>query len=132
MTSKIHNHFFLSLQKTIVGTAVGFKKYLRVKGVGYKILVTPNHNLEITVGYTHPVHGKLHPESQFKLTRKLRMMRVRALNLCTLMTSLYKVKNQKKPDPYRVKGIRLRKERISHKLVKKRRKKCLRLSFFYP
>jgi hypothetical protein len=120
---KFYTNFYLFSQalKAVLAAMVGFKKYLRVKGVGYKILTTPEKNITVTAGATHLIFGKLHLENKYKLTRKARMLRVRGLNLCSLTTCLAKIRNQRKIDPYKLKGIRLRYQKLRRKAVKKKR-----------
>jgi len=49
------------------------------------------------------------------------MVRFKSQGLETLINFLYKAKALRKPDPYKGKGVRLRRERIKRKEGKKRR-----------
>jgi len=48
---------WVTIRRMIVGAGVGFKKYLRVKGVGYKFELS-NRVLTANVGYTHTLQKK--------------------------------------------------------------------------
>lgn len=54
------------IKRMIVGAGVGFKKYLRVKGVGYKFEF--EHSiLTAKVGYTHVIRKKVPSEFFFQI-----------------------------------------------------------------
>jgi len=49
------NCYLSSIQKHIIGMLCAFKKYIRVKGVGYRFVIYTTNILEIVIGYTHRI-----------------------------------------------------------------------------
>jgi len=64
----------------IVGAGVGFKKYLRVKGVGYKFELQ-NLILTARAGYTHLIKKQLPYEFYTRFSRKSKVIRFRSKSL---------------------------------------------------
>jgi len=50
--------FWVTIKRMIIGAGVGFKKYLRVRGVGYSLKLE-NGILNAKVGYTHILKKKI-------------------------------------------------------------------------
>lgn len=107
----------------VIGAATGFKRYLRVRGVGYKFAFEPISNqVKIAVGLTHLIEHNFPLDIKIKTTRKFRMIKCVSVHLATLTNTLSFLRNQKKPDAYRGKGLRHRKEQfLLQKEVKKKK-----------
>ncbi len=108
----------VQLQKAFISSAVGFKSYLRVRGVGYKLTYEKNY-LTITAGLSYELKTIIHPEILIKGTRKFKMLRLKSKNLTTLTNTISFLRNLRKPDVYKGKGIRYRREIIRRKQGKK-------------
>jgi large subunit ribosomal protein L6 len=103
-----------------VGATVGFKKFLRLRGVGYKFSIK-NRILITDVGFTHLLYKKLYAEMFFKFSRKYTVLRTKSKNLARLTGFISSLRNLKKPDVYKGKGIRYLKENIIYKEGKKKK-----------
>jgi ribosomal protein L6P/L9E len=93
---------------------VGFKRYVKVKGVGYKFGLNEENTNELIVkaGLTHPITQKFHSSLDFAFTRKSRMVRVRSVSLFYITDSCSSLRNKRKPNVFTGKGIRFRREKV--------------------
>jgi ribosomal protein L6P/L9E len=98
----------------IKSSFVGFKKYIKVNGVGYKITLSEENKEELIVhaGFTHLLKQVYHPSLNIKFTRKSRMARIRGASLSILTNTCSSLRNKRKPNVFTGKGIRFRKEKI--------------------
>ena len=97
------------LKRMIIGAGVGFKKYLRVRGVGYKF-ETSSSVLSAKVGYTQLVKKAIPSEFYLKFSRKSKVIRCRSKSLNSLTGFLSALRSMRKPDIYKGKGIRYRRD----------------------
>ena len=121
------------LGRAVVGADVGFKGYVRVRGVGFRFQVdTPTKpelaanpaagpTLHVSAGLSHPLVVPLNPEYTFALTRKFRMLRLRSKGLNSLTQTLSSLRAMRPPDVYKGKGIRYRKDNVAKKEGKKKK-----------
>jgi len=106
--------------QNIVGSAVGFKNFLRVRGVGYRFQII-SKKLIMHVGYSHSLKLKLPLKHNFTLNKKLTFLRVKSNNLSDLSNFLSFVRNLRQPDVYKGKGIRYRIDPVRLKEGKKKK-----------
>lgn len=119
------------LNRAMIGADVGFKGYVRVRGVGYRFHVDQADpklpkaesmpHLHVSAGLSHPLIVPLNPEFQTALTRKFRMLRLRSKGLNTLTQTLSSLRAMRPPDVYKGKGIRYRKDNVAKKVGKKKK-----------
>lgn len=107
------------IRKMIVGAGVGFKKYLRVRGVGYKFEIE-NEELIAKVGYTHSLNKKMPFEFVTKFSRKSKVLRFRSKSLTKLTGFLSSYRGLRKPDIYKGKGIRYKRDPVRRKPGKRK------------
>jgi large subunit ribosomal protein L6 len=115
----------------MVGADVGFKGYLRVRGVGFRFQVESADptlppaesvpHLHVSAGLSHPLIVELNPEFKSALTRKFRMLRLRSKGLNSLTQTLSSLRAMRPPDVYKGKGIRYRKDNVAKKEGKKKK-----------
>lgn len=113
----------------IVGAGVGFKKYLRVRGVGYKFELS-NGILIATVGYTHKLKKILPVEFYTKFSRKSKVVRFRSKSLTKLTGFLAALRVLRLPDIYKGKGIRYRRDPVRRKPGKRKTKAVSKKKIF--
>jgi large subunit ribosomal protein L6 len=105
----------------IIGAGVGFKKYLRVRGVGY-FFKLENGILTAKVGYTHTLQKTLPIDFRTKFSRKFKVVRFRSKSLTKLTLFLARLRVLRLPDIYKGKGIRYRRDPIRRKPGKRKTK----------
>ena len=111
---------YVKLMQNIFGALVGFKSFLRVRGVGYRFQII-SKKMIIFVGYSHSLHIKLPLKHSFTLNKKLTFLRVKNSNLPMLSNFLSSVRNLRQPDVYKGKGIRYKIDPIQLKEGKKKK-----------
>jgi len=116
---------FLHLQMNhwIVGNLVGFQNALRIRGVGYRFDISP---LKITIqaGYSHLLFQKsflTNAITSLILNKKATQIFFQSTNLMKLNLFVSTIRNLRRPDVYKGKGIRYQKDFIKRKEGKKKK-----------
>lgn len=104
----------------IVGVSEGYKKELELVGVGFRAQST-GQNLELTIGYSHPVVVQL-PE-EVKVTATMEKGKNPIVSLESTDKQLIgqvaaKIRSLRAPEPYKGKGIKFVGEQIRRKAGK--------------
>ena len=100
----------------VLGVTVGFSKQLEIVGVGYRAKLD-KEGLELSLGYSKPVLYKI-PAGIQVVVEKPTLITVKGINKQQVGQVAEEIKRFRKPDPYKLKGIRYAGER----LIKKERK----------
>ncbi len=99
-----------------VGVSTGFSKQLEIVGVGYRAKLEKD-KLELSLGYSKPVIYPV-PKDVEVVVEKPTVILVRGIDRQRVGQVAQEIKNFRKPDPYKQKGVRHAGER----LIKKERK----------
>ncbi len=108
------------ISNMVVGVSDGFQKKLVVEGVGYKVSVAGNV-LTLNVGYSNPVDYKL-PAGVSAAVEK-NGITLESIDKELLGQTAAKIRQIRKPEPYKGKGIRYDGEYIARKVGKAAGKK---------
>jgi large subunit ribosomal protein L6 len=100
----------------LLGVTVGFTKQLEIVGVGYRAKLEKDH-LELSVGYSKPVSYKIPTGIQLTV-EKPTLITVKGIDKQQVGQVAEEIKRFRKPDPYKLKGIRY----VGERLIKKERK----------
>jgi len=100
----------------LLGVTVGFSKQLEIVGVGYRAKLEKD-GLELSVGYSKPVLYKI-PAGIQVLVEKATLITVKGINKQQVGQVAEEIKRFRRPDPYKLKGIRY----VGERLIKKERK----------
>lgn len=104
------------LNNMVVGVTEGFKKDLEIAGVGYRA-TKDGSALVLQVGYSHPV--RLDPPAGITyLVEGNNKVSVQGIDKQLVGEEAARVRNVRKPEPYKGKGIRYAGERIRRKAGK--------------
>jgi len=117
----LHSNSSVYLQQHITSSLVGFKKYLRLRGVGYLFSNKTKYLLQTEVGYSHPILSVILSEFVLKLSSKFTKLKMTACNLTLLTHFLSYLRKQRFPDVYKGKGIRYKRDSARIKKVKKKK-----------
>jgi ribosomal protein L6P/L9E len=114
--------FYTNLINTIKKNIfIGFRCYLEVIGTGYKIIQLGEQSLQLEVGFSHNILFLF--SKKFKINvLKNKFLKIFGINLQTVTQVASQIKNFKKPEPYKGKGLRYLKEYIQLKQGKKKKK----------
>ena len=103
------------LQNAVDGVTKGFEKKLEVNGVGFRVN-GGGQEVELTVGYSHPVKYRA-PEG-IQLTVNKMEITVAGINKQQVGQVAAEIRNIRKPEPYKGKGIKYADEQILRKAGK--------------
>jgi large subunit ribosomal protein L6 len=103
-------------RNAVVGITSGFAKQLEIVGVGYRAKLEKDH-LELSVGYSRPVQYKIPAGIQI-IVEKPTLITVKGNDKQQVGQVAEEIKRFRRPDPYKLKGIRY----VGERLIKKERK----------
>jgi len=108
------------INNMIIGSTTGFKKILVVEGVGYRVNIEGN-KISLSVGYSNVVDFFL--PKVVSATVVNNQIILSSTDKCLLGQVAAKIRNIRKPEPYKGKGIRYDNEHIIRKAGKTAGKK---------
>lgn len=100
----------------VIGVSEGIHKVLEINGLGYKAEVEGNI-LVLNLGYSHPIRYEI-PEGISVEVDKNNLVTIRGIDKQLVGQVAAEVRNMKKPEPYKGKGIRYVDERVRRKAGK--------------
>src|SRR6201995_2454367 len=101
----------------VVGVTDGFEKRLEIQGVGYRAQLR-GRDLELALGYSHPVSIKAPDGIEFEVPQPTRIV-VRGASKQQVGEVAAIIRKQRKPEPYKGKGIRYEGEYVARKVGKR-------------
>ncbi len=116
-TRSFHGLTRALINNTVVGVTEGFKKQLKIIGVGYRAEVK-GKNLEMQLGFSHPVIFPIPEDIKISVEPKENIVTVEGIDRQRVGEISAVIRRFRKPDAYKGKGIRYLDERISLKAGK--------------
>jgi large subunit ribosomal protein L6 len=101
----------------VEGVTNGFEKRLEIQGVGYRAQLK-GRNLELALGYSHPVAIDAPDGIEFEVPQPTRIV-VRGISKQLVGEVAANIRKQRKPEPYKGKGIRYEGEYVARKVGKR-------------
>jgi large subunit ribosomal protein L6 len=101
----------------VQGVTDGFEKRLEIQGVGYRAQLR-GRDLELALGYSHPVSIKAPDGIEFEVPQPTRIV-VRGASKQQVGEVAALIRKQRKPEPYKGKGIRYEGEYVARKVGKR-------------
>jgi large subunit ribosomal protein L6 len=101
----------------VQGVTDGFEKRLEIQGVGYRAQLRGT-DLELALGYSHPVSIKAPAGIEFEVPLPTRIT-VRGASKQQVGETAALIRKQRKPEPYKGKGIRYEGEFVARKVGKR-------------
>ncbi|UCC38148.1 MAG: 50S ribosomal protein L6 [Candidatus Aminicenantes bacterium] len=98
------------------GVSEGFAKQLEIVGVGYRAKLD-KEKLELSLGFSKPVVYKIPKDIEIVL-EKPTLILVKGIDKQRVGQVAREIRNFRRPDPYKLKGIRY----VGERLIKKERK----------
>jgi large subunit ribosomal protein L6 len=99
------------------GVTDGFEKRLEIQGVGYRAQLR-GRDLELALGYSHPVSVKAPDGIEFEVPLPTRIV-VKGISKQQVGEVAALIRKQRKPEPYKGKGIRYEGEYVARKVGKR-------------
>jgi len=101
----------------VEGVTSGFEKRLEIQGVGYRAQLK-GKDLELALGYSHPVPIRAPDGIEFEVPQPTRIV-VRGISKQLVGETAANIRKQRKPEPYKGKGIRYEGEYVARKVGKR-------------
>ncbi|MGH2862607.1 MAG: 50S ribosomal protein L6 [Solirubrobacteraceae bacterium] len=101
----------------VTGVTEGFSKNLEIQGVGYRAALK-GRDLELALGYSHPVEVKAPDGITFEVPQPTRIT-VKGASKQVVGEIAAQIRKQRKPEPYKGKGIRYEGEYVARKVGKR-------------
>ena len=105
------------IHNMVLGVTEGFKKNLEVNGVGYRA-AKQGKKLTLNLGYSHPVEME-DPEGVETVVEGQNKITVKGIDKEAVGKFAAEIREVRKPEPYKGKGIRYKGEHIRRKEGKK-------------
>ncbi len=110
------------LSRTLVsnmvrGVTQGFEKTLEIVGVGYRAQTANGSELDLALGFSHPVKVRAPEGISFEVPVPTRVV-VRGNDIEMVGQVAANIRKIRKPEPYKGKGVRYQGERVIHKVGK--------------
>ena len=115
-TGALRGLFRALVSNMIIGVSEGFEKKLEIEGVGFKAEAKGN-KLVLNIGLSHPVEIEAPQGIAFKVEKNV--ISVSGIDKQLVGQTAAKIRAQKKPEPYKGKGIKYEGEVIRRKAGKK-------------
>ncbi len=106
------------VENLVTGVTTGFKKELEIQGVGYRAAMNGNV-LKLSLGYSHDVNFEV-PEGVTVTAPKQTEIVVEGIDQQLVGQVAANIREWKKPEPYKGKGIRYKGEFVFRKEGKKK------------
>ena len=103
------------LNNMVVGVTDGYSKLLEVNGVGYKVMKTAT-GLTLSLGYSHPVE-MIDPEGLESIVEGNKIT-VKGIDKEKVGQYAAEIRDKRRPEPYKGKGIKYADEVIRRKVGK--------------
>ena len=105
------------IQNMVTGVTAGFSKELEIVGVGYRAILKSPTQLELALGFSHPVFIDAPEGVSFEVPTPLRII-VRGIDKEAVGQVAADIRRVRKPEPYKGKGVRYAGEVVQRKAGK--------------
>jgi len=112
----LHGTSRTMIANMVEGVSNGYKKTLEIQGVGYKAESRP-FGITLAVGYSHPVDVRA-PEGIKLVVESPTVVRIEGIDKELVGRVASEIRNMRKPEPYKGKGIRYLGEVVRRKAGK--------------
>ncbi|MDE6660796.1 MAG: 50S ribosomal protein L6 [Anaeroplasmataceae bacterium] len=101
------------LHNMVVGVSDGFKKVLEISGVGYRAQLQGN-KVVVSAGYSHPVELEIPKGLKVELPKNTQII-ISGIDKQLVGQFAAEIREVRKPEPYKGKGIRYSDEHVRRK-----------------
>lgn len=101
----------------VTGVTTGYVKELEIIGVGYRVAAKDSKNLELALGFSHPVFVEAPGDITFEVPSPTRII-VRGTDKELVGEVSANIRKLRKPEPYKGKGVRYLGEVVRRKAGK--------------
>jgi large subunit ribosomal protein L6 len=101
----------------VTGVSEGYSKRLEIVGVGYRVISKGPAELELNLGYSHPINVKAPEGITFAVESPTRFS-VAGIDKQQVGEVAANIRKLRKPEPYKGKGVRYEGEHVRRKVGK--------------
>jgi large subunit ribosomal protein L6 len=101
----------------VAGVSEGFSKRLEIVGVGYRVIARSPTELQMSLGYSHPITVTAPEGITFSVESPTRFT-VSGIDKRQVGETAAEIRKLRLPEPYKGKGVRYEGERVRHKAGK--------------
>lgn len=94
------------INNTIIGVTDGFTKVLLISGTGYKADLVGSDKIKLSLGYSHPIEFPLPKEVEAKVEDRGTKLSLHSIDKQLVGEVAAKIRELRKPDAYKGKGVR--------------------------
>jgi large subunit ribosomal protein L6 len=105
------------LANAVAGAATGFVKDLEISGVGYKAELKGNQ-VQFALGYSHPIVFDIPEGVKIEVDTKAGKVSVSGADRQKVGQVAAEIRNMRRPDPYKAKGVKYAGEILRRKVGK--------------
>lgn len=109
----LHGLYRSLINNMVIGVTKGYEKKLQIVGVGYRAIKT-GKNLELLLGFSHPVVMEDPAGITTEVPQQTEIV-VKGINKQLVGNYAAKIRDWRKPEPYKGKGIRYVGEHVRRK-----------------
>ena len=113
----LHGLYRSLVANMVEGVTEGYTKTLEIQGVGYRAALK-GRDLELALGYSHPVSIHAPDGIEFEVPVPTRVI-VKGIDKQLVGETAANIRKQRKPEPYKGKGIRYEGEYVARKVGKR-------------
>ncbi len=111
------------LQNSVTGVSEGFSRTLEIVGTGYKAEVVGSGGLKLNLGYSHPIDFALPKGIEAKAEERGTVLTLAGIDKQLVGETAAQIRQLRRPDSYKGKGVRYRGEHLRLKAGKAGAKK---------
>ena len=111
----MHGLYRSLINNMVVGVTKGFEKTLAIEGVGWRVAEWNKNQLNIAIGYSHPVIVDAPKGIEFEVDKANVKITVKGIDKQQVGAIAADIRAIRKPEPYHGKGIRYENEHIRRK-----------------
>jgi len=119
-TKALHGLTRALINNMVVGVKDGFQKTLEINGTGYKCDIKSKSELVLNLGYSHPVTFDLPSSITAEVENKGTQLKISGIDKELVGEISAQIRELRKPERYKGKGIRYEDEHIVKKEAKKK------------
>ncbi|TXJ06788.1 MAG: 50S ribosomal protein L6 [Aeromicrobium sp.] len=105
------------INNMVVGVTQGYEKKLEIVGVGYRVILKSPQEIELNLGFSHPVFVKAPEDISFAVESATKFS-VAGIDKQLVGEVAANIRKLRKPEPYKGKGVRYAGEHVRRKAGK--------------
>jgi large subunit ribosomal protein L6 len=116
-SKELHGLTRTLVSNMVTGVTTGYERKLEVVGVGYRVVPKGSTNLELSLGYSHPINFEA-PEGITFAVESATKFSVSGIDKQKVGEVAANIRKLRKPEPYKGKGVRYAGEQVRRKVGK--------------